>query len=116
MRVLALAATFVLAVFAGSPYGYIARASANASQVSTIDCTIVFERTDGSSLNAYVWNANATRRVRVTIATYASGFPRTERLPDQVYEAAPGERVFIGGTVANGTRFSYYVVGVQFID
>ena len=76
-------------------------------------CVIVIDGgSDASSNLAYVWNTS-NRTVRATVSCYASGFPETQRLPDQVFTLAPGQRAFVGGTVSNGTRYSYYVVGAQ---
>lgn len=78
------------------------------------DCRLVFEAApDGSTTLGYVRNDSNSRTVRVTVACFASGFGRSERLPDQVYVLAPGERAFVGGTFSNGTRYSYSIVDVQ---
>ena len=75
-------------------------------------CRIYFERLDGTSLLAKVWNTS-NRTVRVTISCYATTPPFTERLPDQEYELGPGKTAVLGRTVDGATRYTHSVIGVE---
>jgi hypothetical protein len=79
------------------------------------DCRIVLERSDGSTMLAYVVNTNQSRTIQVTVACTETNFPNSpRRLPDQVHILAPGQRAFCGGTVSNRSTYTYTVVGAQY--
>ena len=79
------------------------------------DCRIVLERSDGSTMLAYVVNTNPSRTIQVTVACTETTFPNPpRRLPDQVHILAPGQRAFCGGTISNRSTYTYTVVGAQY--
>lgn len=104
-----VAATFAAALTALGP------GSSALAAPAVADCRIVFEKTDGSSLLAYVVNNNQAQTIQVTVSCTEDTFPHPQRrLPDQVHVLAPGQRAFCGGTVSNGSKYTYAVVGAQY--
>lgn len=78
------------------------------------DCKIEFDRSDGSTQLAHVKNTNAARAIQVTVSvteTFRNGDSR--RLSDMVYDLAPGQRAFCGGTVSGGSQYTYSVAGAS---
>src|SRR6516165_7003444 len=72
------------------------------------DCRIELDRSDGSTMLAYVRNTNTRMTVQVTVSVTESTFQHgSRRLPDQIHILAPGQRTFCGGTNSFNATYTY---------